>query len=629
METGHGSERLAGMTHILSIEPRTASLAARALDVVRFVLHYGEMVLAMYVGTLIYMPLEGFVPETLRAIGMALFMTWPMVVWMRIRGHRWRHGFEMAGAMLVPWAALLAGSKVIPVLANVADWAMYLGMLAYMLVRRDHYAHHATHQHTTSQRKRGFHFRPVLLGIAYFTAVVLVPLGVGLFSIGSKYTAPAPPTEAPSLAAAPLPALPTPDPTKKIAVVLSSAHGAEITDTLPPFEILADSGAFNVYSVAPERTVLPLISGSNKATNLDFLPHFSFAEYDSQIGHDPDLIVIPWMPGYTPERDAVVLDWIRNHAGPRTTVLSICIGGSILADTGLLDGRTATDNVGAMGDAISKHPAVTWVPNVRWYDDGNMVESTTLTSGIDATLHIVDRFAGRATALDVARQIGYTNTQYLDDPSWTWPSEQWPTIQPLDDRIGSIMLTAAFRQEQNVGVPLFDGVSEAGLAGLIDPQHASMNLHTFAIAPERSVIHSRNNYLFVPRYTFVDAPHLDRVLVPAGPDGTAKRQVIASWSADASHRPVEDIFQNVPARETAYDATFEDLARTQGATFGRSAASLWFYVMDSNRLQGSDWTLADVLTPLLISLLGAALVYGLSHLKLPRRAGLQQIPQAA
>jgi hypothetical protein len=119
------------------------------------------------------------------------------------------------------------------------------------------------------------------------------------------------------------------------------------------------------------------------------------------------------------------------------------------------------------------------------------------------------------------------------------------------------------------------------------------------------------------------------VLVPAGPDGTAKQQVIDAWSADTSHRPVEDIFQNVPARETAYDATFEDLAHTQGATFGRSAASLWFYVMDSNRLQGSDWILPDVLTPLLIGLLGATLVYGTTHLKLSRRARLQQVPQAA
>jgi hypothetical protein len=124
---------------------------------------------------------------------------------------------------------------------------------------------------------------------------------------------------------------------------------------------------------------------------------------------------------------------------------------------------------------------------------------------------------------------------------------------------------------------------------------------------------------------------LDRVLIPAGPDSAAKREVVAAWSADPTRRPVEDIFEYVPARETSYEATFEDLAKTQGATFGRSAASLWFYVMDPARLQGSDWTLPDVLTPLLIGCLGATLVFGVSHLKLlPRRTPrLIKIPQAA
>jgi transcriptional regulator GlxA family with amidase domain len=180
------------------------------------------------------------------------------------------------------------------------------------------------------------------------------------------------------------------------------------------------------------------------------MPHFSYAEYESQIGRDPDLIVIPGIPGYTPQRDAAMLDWIRGHTGPNTTVLGICIGGIVLADTGLLDGHTATTNAGAMPILAAQHPAINWVPNVRYYDDGNMVESTTLTSGIDATLHIVDRFVGRATALDVARQIGYANTgvNYLDDPSWAWPSEQWPTVKPIDDRLGLVFATGAFRSRE-------------------------------------------------------------------------------------------------------------------------------------------------------------------------------------
>jgi hypothetical protein len=106
---------------------------------------------------------------------------------------------------------------------------------------------------------------------------------------------------------------------------------------------------------------------------------------------------------------------------------------------------------------------------------------------------------------------------------------------------------------------------------------------------------------------------------------------MAAWSAGNTRRPVEDIFQNVGKSETAYEATFEDLARTQGADLARANASILFYDIDPARLQGPDWTLPDVVTPLLIGLLGATLVYGVTHLKLsPRRTlRLIKIPQTA
>jgi flagellar biosynthetic protein FliP len=138
------------------------------------------MVLAMYVGMLIYMPLEGQLPSSFQQIGMALFMAWPMVVWMRIRGHGWRHGLEMSAAMLIPGAALLVLANAIPPLAGLAEWAMYLGMLGFMLLRRNNHHHAAMHHHSephsTSHpvHNRRFHFRPFLLAVAYFTAVVLV-----------------------------------------------------------------------------------------------------------------------------------------------------------------------------------------------------------------------------------------------------------------------------------------------------------------------------------------------------------------------------------------------------------------------------------------------------------------------
>jgi hypothetical protein len=189
--------------------------------------------------------------------------------------------------------------------------------------------------------------------------------------------------------------------------------------------------------------------------------------------------------------------------------------------------------------------------------------------------------------------------------------------------------TGAFRPQERVGVPVFEGVSETGLAGLLDPHFGALTSRPFVMAPERTVVRSAFGFQFVPRYDFGTVPALDRVLVPAGPDSNAKRRVVAAWSSGPAGPPVEDIFQNVGNGETAYEATFEDLARTQGGTLARADASILFYVIDPARLQGADWSVQDVLTPVLLGLLGAALVSGATHLKIARRARLEPLPQPA
>ena len=62
---------------------------------------------------------------------------------------------------------------------------------------------------------------------------------------------------------------PTLDKSKLTALVVVGNNGTEITNFLAPYEILSQTGKFNVFSVAPERVLSPLNGG------LDFIPHFS------------------------------------------------------------------------------------------------------------------------------------------------------------------------------------------------------------------------------------------------------------------------------------------------------------------------------------------------------------------
>ena len=459
--------------------------------------------------------------------------------------------------------------------------------------------------------------RRVLLGAAYLITVVVAPLVIGGFIYYNKAALPAQPMEAPVYAGA-LPTPPNPDRNKKIAVILTNGYGAEITDTLPPYEILARSGIFNVYSVAPVRTVIPLMPGPVRGpSSLDFVPHLSFADYDAVIGAPPDLIVVPNLPGYTPERDAAILDWIRSHFGPHTILTGICDGTTIVADTGLANGHFATSNP-ADFDYVEAHaPTATWLPNLRYVDDGALVTSSAVASGIDATLHVVDRFGGRAAALDVARQLGYTHTAALDDPRFEPPGNLRPAMA----------LFTGFEVRQQVGVPLYNGVSEFGLAGLIDLEVGSTSANSFVMAPERSIVRGATGFLFVPRFSFSTVPALDRVLIPAGEHNASRQQIVAAWESAHPYPAVEDIYQDVGPRENAYDATLQDLARTRHGALAQTIASSVFYPADSALFAAAAWPFRDVLSAVALMLLGASVVFVATHIRVPRHVRLRTQPQ--
>jgi nitrogen fixation protein FixH len=121
---------------------------------VRFLVHFGEMALAMLLGMVvlgivssaILVP-RGFhlsrFPEVY-TLAMAFTMTVPMVLWMWIRGHCWRHSAEMTAAMFVP-AAVCIGVCSLGLLprTTMLSWyhlLMWVAMLGIMLYRWSDYA---------------------------------------------------------------------------------------------------------------------------------------------------------------------------------------------------------------------------------------------------------------------------------------------------------------------------------------------------------------------------------------------------------------------------------------------------------------------------------------------------------
>ena len=148
--------------HTARIPAQDHKISSSAAKVGRFTLHFLEMMLAMMVGMPILFSLRGQIPASsiytaifirgtnLYDLARIVFMTVPMVAWMIVRGHGWRHSAEMAFTMSAPVAAVIT-LRLLEVGAS-QEWliqagylGMFLGMLIAMLYRRDHYTGKAHH----------------------------------------------------------------------------------------------------------------------------------------------------------------------------------------------------------------------------------------------------------------------------------------------------------------------------------------------------------------------------------------------------------------------------------------------------------------------------------------------------
>jgi len=87
-----------------------------------------------------------------------------------------------------------------------------------------------------------------------------------------------------------------------------------------------------------------------------------------------------------------------------TVMASVCTGAMLLAAAGLLKNRPATTNHGALNELAA---AGAQIVRARVVDDGDVVTAGAITSGLDLTLWLVERFVGPEAAHTLEEQLEY------------------------------------------------------------------------------------------------------------------------------------------------------------------------------------------------------------------------------
>jgi transcriptional regulator GlxA family with amidase domain len=118
-----------------------------------------------------------------------------------------------------------------------------------------------------------------------------------------------------------------------------------------------------------------------------------------------DTIVVPGFEPHERALDPAVLAALNRAHARGARIISICVGAFALAQAGLLDGRPATTHWLFTDELAAQYPAVDVRPDVLYVDDGDVLSSAGVSSGLDLCLHVVRRDLGVEAARRAAQAL--------------------------------------------------------------------------------------------------------------------------------------------------------------------------------------------------------------------------------
>ncbi|HEY0942739.1 MAG TPA: helix-turn-helix domain-containing protein [Steroidobacter sp.] len=133
-------------------------------------------------------------------------------------------------------------------------------------------------------------------------------------------------------------------------------------------------------------------------------------------------------------------DWLAQvGSNPTITLMCVCSGSLLAAQAGLLRGRQCTTHHAMIDQLAKMEPSATVHGNRIFVEDGHVMTSAGVTSGIDLALHIIAAQLGHKVAVAVARDLVVYMRRTTADPqlsAWVMHRNHiHPTVHKVQDAI--------------------------------------------------------------------------------------------------------------------------------------------------------------------------------------------------
>jgi transcriptional regulator GlxA family with amidase domain len=181
--------------------------------------------------------------------------------------------------------------------------------------------------------------------------------------------------------------------------------GFDELDAIAPFEVLQTAAAMG----ADVQAELVTLDGSKEI----IAAHGLRIQPEAKLGDQAlDVLIVPgggwgdrakqgaWAEAQRGEIPAAIA---RLHQSG-TTIASVCTGAMLVASAGLLKGRPAITHHVALEDLKASGAEII---HARVVDDGNIVTAGGVTSGLDLSLWLLERYLSPQVAFEVERELEY------------------------------------------------------------------------------------------------------------------------------------------------------------------------------------------------------------------------------
>jgi transcriptional regulator GlxA family with amidase domain len=185
-----------------------------------------------------------------------------------------------------------------------------------------------------------------------------------------------------------------------VVVVVPPVDELDLVGPLQVFNSVNRLAGRNVYAVEVA-TSTDCLTVQGEGGVLTFVAKQHFRNVEGAC----DSVLLVCGLGSRSVRDATLCAWLKKKAAEVRRLGAVCVGAFLLAEAGLLNGRTATTHWRFGREMATRFPRVRVQHAPLWVRDGNIYTSAGISAGIDLALAWVEQDCGAGLAHEAAREL--------------------------------------------------------------------------------------------------------------------------------------------------------------------------------------------------------------------------------